>query len=57
MQTKPKLPKGVKWDDVELVPEDEVYPDKVKEEVDDLLEVVAEVTYVARNKKTGEIYK
>lgn len=42
----PELPKGVTWDDVELVPD----PDR-KDDRD------METTFVARNRKTGDIYR
>lgn len=48
MQYEPKLPKGVTWDDVELVPDPE-------QEISEYCE--KETLFVARNKKTGEIYR
>lgn len=43
MDLPPKLPPGVTWDDVELIPKPGFDPDM-------------EPPVVARNKKTGEIY-
>lgn len=48
MQLPPELPNGVTWDDVELIPDD-------TQGKDDFIE--REIVYVARNKKTGEIYR
>lgn len=48
MQQPPKLPKGVTWDDVELIPDE-------SQKSNDLCET--EPLCVARNKKTGEIYR
>ena len=48
MQAPPKLPKGVTWDDVEIIPEEDPDADKHFE---------VETVFVARNKKTGEIYR
>ena len=48
MQESPKLPDGVTWDDVELIPEEDPQTRKLFED---------ETVFVARNKKTGEIYR
>ena len=65
-QIAPKLPKGVTWDDVELIPDNSIASNEVSgnDEIDKLLEeipgfgaVETEIVYVARNKKTGEIYR
>lgn len=49
MQYPPKLPDGITWDDVELIPQKNESP------LSEFVEI--EPTYVARNKKTGEIYE
>ena len=48
MQAPPKLPEGVTWDDVEIIPDEDPDADKRFED---------ETVFVARNKKTGEIYR
>lgn len=47
-QKAPNLPKGVTWDDVELIPDPK---QKIPKDYE------TETLFVARNKKTGEIYR
>ena len=65
-QKAPDLPNGVTWDDVEFIPDvstasnvgsgnDEI--DKLMEEIPGIGDAGTEIVYVARNKKTGEIYR
>ncbi len=49
MQEPPKLPDGITWDDIELIPKEEDPEAKKHFEV--------ETVFVAKNKKTGEIYQ
>lgn len=49
MQLPPELPQGVTWDDVELIPDPQ--DDSAANGID------KEEFFVARNRKTGEIYR
>jgi len=49
MQYPPELPNGVTWDDVDLIPDPQDDSDKNG--------IEAETVIVAKNRKTGEIYR